>query len=101
MTIWIMSIPKIGSRIRGWALSGQGAVASPFCTGRQARRYPVRCRSLYACPHHPVNGYESGEWRCWSLAEVVKKGDLDLRDQQHARQLEAVISEMDVERLMA
>jgi hypothetical protein len=48
-----------------------------------------------------VNGYESGEWRCWSLAEVVKKGDLDLRDQQHARQLEAVISEMDVERLMA
>jgi hypothetical protein len=43
--------------------------------------------------------HQKASWRCWSLAEVTKPGELDLRKPEHARELEALLLALDLEAL--
>jgi hypothetical protein len=64
-----------------------------FADGKKNRDYLIL--------HRPSRGdgrggSTPGGWRCWSLADAVKPGDLDLRRPEDAGKLEAVLEQVDV-----
>jgi DNA invertase Pin-like site-specific DNA recombinase len=53
-------------------------------------------RRDYLLIHRPGNRYREGTWRAWSLADVTKPRDLDLRKRDHARRLEKALAVIDL-----
>src|SRR5262249_17368509 len=86
--LWVLVVPAGGKR-------RLCAVQMHFHGGR-SRSYLVF--------HQPGRSYGKGRiegrWRAWSLAEVAKPGDLDLRKQKQAKQLESLLARIDVRALV-
>jgi DNA invertase Pin-like site-specific DNA recombinase len=76
---WIVIVPR--GRLRLVALQLR------FAGGKKCRNYLFACR--------PGTKKTPGRWDAWSLAEKVEAGDLDLRDQIHAAELEKILANLD------
>jgi hypothetical protein len=93
-SIWILVVPRGRDRL--------AAVQVWFAGGQRHRDYLIL--------HRPkANGAVRREgavrrqahWRAWSLAEVVKAGDLDLRRAKDVQALETKLTALDLARLAA
>jgi DNA invertase Pin-like site-specific DNA recombinase len=84
---WVLVVPVRGSKDRLCALQLFFNTDTP---GKQRRRD-------YLIHNRPArNNGTQAVWRCWSLAAVVREGDLDLRDRGHAARLEKVLAALDL-----
>jgi DNA invertase Pin-like site-specific DNA recombinase len=85
-SMWLLVVPCPGGRDR------LCAVQVWFTGGKRHRDYLIF--------HRPAKGNRTtrteGGWRARSLADLVKPGDLDLRDRRDARKLEDLLARLDV-----
>jgi DNA invertase Pin-like site-specific DNA recombinase len=81
-SVWLLVVPR--------GLDRLCAVQIWFGGGERCRNYLVW--------HRPPNGLTGaeGSWWAWSLASVVKSGDLDLRRPEDARDLEEALLAADL-----
>jgi DNA invertase Pin-like site-specific DNA recombinase len=88
-SIWLLPIGRGRDRLC--------AVQVWFAGGERHRDYLIYHRP----PLANAWGRWPGRWWARSLASVVRPGELDLRDQGHARQLEELLSAIDLDALTA
>src|SRR5262249_28443028 len=86
-SIWLLVVPRGFDRL--------AAVQIWFAGCKRRRDYLILHMRTRA------NGQvrTPGDWRVWSLADVVEEGDLDLRDRADAEALEGVLAGLDLDRL--
>jgi hypothetical protein len=82
--IWILVVPKGRDRL--------AAVQIWFAGGERHRDYFI----FHRPPRSNGKATKPGFWQAWSLAEVAVPGNLDLRDRQHAKRLEAALTTLDL-----
>jgi DNA invertase Pin-like site-specific DNA recombinase len=82
--IYVLVVPRGRDRL--------AAVQVWFAGGEQQRDYLI----LHRPPKSNGKARREGSWSAWSLSEVAKAGDLDLRDPEHARRLERVLAAADL-----
>jgi DNA invertase Pin-like site-specific DNA recombinase len=69
------------------------AVQIWFAGGKRCRSYLI----LHRRPRGNASSHQKGAWWARSLAEVVRPGELDLRQSDHARRLEAALASLDLD----
>ena len=74
-SIWLVVVARGKDRLC--------AVQIYFADGQRCRSYLIFSRPARSNGKARKEGY----WRCWSLAEQIAEGDLDLRRPDHARRL--------------
>src|SRR5262249_3371835 len=79
-SIWMLIVPRRRDRLC--------AVQIWFTGGKRCRSYFIFYKS--------ASFQRKGQWWAHSLAEVVRPGELDLRDRDHARRLEEALASLDL-----
>jgi DNA invertase Pin-like site-specific DNA recombinase len=79
-SIWVVIVARERAKVV--------AIQLWFSGGKRHRDYLLVTR--------PGTKHAEGQWRCWSFAEVLAEGDLDLRLRDHAARLEVVLQKFDL-----
>jgi DNA invertase Pin-like site-specific DNA recombinase len=92
-------VESVWLQVVGRGMDRLCAVQIWFAGGQRHRDYLI----LHRPPRSNGKARKEGGWRCWSLADVAKPGDLDLdlRRRADARELEAALQVLDVSALLA